>query len=471
MLKAVVIYLAAAGFLELEAQATGAPRRGTAFDTFDSVVTAFLAEHKVPGAAVAIVRGDSVVFERGFGVASLDTRLPVNAETLFQPGSSTKMFTATLVSALAADGVLDLRAPAGRYVSGLAPRIARLTAHELLSQSSGLKDEPGGNGTHDEAALAAYARSWTDAYAILPAGTAFSYSNQGYALAGLLAQEVAKKPFADVMQERVFGPLGMRRSAYGPEVALTSPAAAAHASPPGALPNADPQVVKQHANDTRLWPAGYAYTNVREFARFLTALLNEGMIEGRRALPAQAVAAMMTRYVEVPNIFDRAGSGYGLFVGPYRGSTAFWHDGQMDGFSAYVRMIPEKRLGVVALLNRSGVRMERIADAAFDALGVVATSRTAAESRAPIPMAVAEMQQYVGHYENRFPVEITLRDGALYRTWFGQQQRVYKIGDQRFTVDSARTNRASEFGMSPAAPGRPAYVHVALWAFARTAGR
>jgi hypothetical protein len=173
---------------------------------------------------------------------------------------------------------------------------------------------------------------------------------------------------------------------------------------------------------------------------------------------------MTGRHVRVPSLFDRTSYGYGLFVGPYRGSTSVWHDGQMTGFSAYARMIPEKRLGVVVLLNRSGVRMERIVDAAFDALGVSRPPESPPAAKPAIAMDPAEMQGYVGRYENRFPVEITLRDGALYRTWFGQQQQVYKIGEQLFTVDSARLNRRAEFMMVPAAPGRPAYVHAALWA-------
>ncbi|HJU74169.1 MAG TPA: serine hydrolase [Gemmatimonadaceae bacterium] len=441
-------------------------RGDSAFAAFERFAGAFLAEHKVPGAAIAIVRNDSIVFAKGFGVTSMDSGAPVGPETLFQLGSASKMFTAALIAELVAQGKLDVRAPVARYVAGLSPAIGARTLHDLLTHSSGLKDEPGGNGSQDESALAAYARTWPDAFALLPAGTVFSYSNQGYALAGLVGQEVTRQPFADLVQERVFQPLGMTRSTYRPRVALTFPIASGHAVPGGGPPAGDAQVVRPFDNDTRIWPAGYAYASAHEVARFMLVMLNGGVVDGRPALRGNTITAMTTGHVRVPNIFDGARYGYGLFVGPYRGLQSVWHDGQMTGFSSYVRMIPPRRLGVVTLLNRSGIRMERLIDAAFEALGVSAQP-AAASVPAELSMDVAEMAKYVGRYENRFPVEITLRDGKLHRGWFGQSQRIYKIGEQRFTVDSTRRNRGAEFGIVPAAGDRPAYVHAALWAFVR----
>ena len=440
-----------------------APPAAQGFDAFRQVVLEELRERKVPGAAVAIIRGDSVVFAEGFGVADVQSREPVTPEMLFQVGSASKMFTAALVTTLAGERLIDLRTPVARYVTGLLPAIGARSAHDLLTHSGGLHDTPGGSGTQEESALAAYPRSWPADVAMLDAATVFSYSNPGYALLGALAAEVAGKAFADLVSDRVFSPLGMTRTTYRPLVALTYPAAVGHRASDGG----EPIVVRPYGNDTRFWPAGYAFTSAREFARFASALMNAGRVTGVRGLSGSVVQAMMTPHVPVPNVFTGASYGYGLFVGSYRGHRSVWHDGQMPGFGAYVLLLPERHVGVVVMLNRENVRMERIVDAAFDALGVEQPAANPPRVKPALDMTPEEMSRYVGRYTNRLEVELVVRNGRLYRRWAGQEQPVYKVGDQRFTVDSLRSNPQSEFSIVPASASHPGYVHMFLWALPR----
>ena len=85
-----------------------------------------------PGIAVVVVRGDRVDFARGFGVADVETGAPMRTDLLVQIGSVTKPMTAALVLALAQEGRLDAAAPVGRYVDGLAPRVAGIPLGRLL---------------------------------------------------------------------------------------------------------------------------------------------------------------------------------------------------------------------------------------------------------------------------------------------------------------------------------------------------
>ena len=167
----------------------------------------------------------------------------------------------------------------GRYVNGLRPALSGVTTAQLLSHTAGLKDEPAEFGLHDEGSLADYARSWTDEHALFPPGQVFSYSNSGMALAGLVAQEATGRPFADLMDERLFKPLGMVRATFRPTVAMTYPLAVGHR-----LVDAKPVVVRPLADDARLWPAGTAYASARELARFVVAFLNGGKVDGQPAL-------------------------------------------------------------------------------------------------------------------------------------------------------------------------------------------
>ena len=108
---------------------------------------------QTPGAAVAVVSGDQVIFSHGYGVASVETGAPLTPDMLFRLGSTTKMFTASAVVGLALEGKIDLNAPVSRYISGLDPAIGQLTANQLLSHTSGLHDEAPMFGSHDETAL------------------------------------------------------------------------------------------------------------------------------------------------------------------------------------------------------------------------------------------------------------------------------------------------------------------------------
>lgn len=89
------------------------------FSALDKVVAEERRERNIPGAALAIVIGDRVVYAKGYGAASVETGVPVTPETLFRMGSTTKMFTAAALVTLAHEGRLKLEAPVGEYVKGL----------------------------------------------------------------------------------------------------------------------------------------------------------------------------------------------------------------------------------------------------------------------------------------------------------------------------------------------------------------
>ena len=122
-----------------------------------------------PGSGIAVVRGEQVIYLRGFGSASIETGAPVAPDTLFQIGSATKMLTAAAVMSAHAAKTLDVDAPVSRYVSGLTACVGAPTVRQLLSHTGGLMDEPDEFGPQGEEGLAAYPRTWTAE--VLPAST------------------------------------------------------------------------------------------------------------------------------------------------------------------------------------------------------------------------------------------------------------------------------------------------------------
>jgi len=178
----------------------------------DRTIEAELAASKTPGASVVVIVGDKVVFAKGFGKTSAEEGQPITADTLFRMGSTTKMFTAASLVTLAANGKIKLDAPIGNYVKDLSPRIALLTPHQLLSQSSGIRDFAALVTTNDDAGLSQNIRKYNDDVFFTSPGKVYSYSSPGNWLAGFMTEELNGKPYSDSLAELLFKPLGMTRS-------------------------------------------------------------------------------------------------------------------------------------------------------------------------------------------------------------------------------------------------------------------
>ena len=429
----------------------------------EKAVAEELAATGTPGAAVAVVSGDRVVFAKGFGVANVETGAPVTPETVFHIGSLTKVMTAAAMVAEAAEGRLRLDAPVGEVLPGLAPRISKLTLDQLLAQTSGFRDIPGEDGLHGEDALGAFVRSFKDDDLLLEAGKAFSYSNAGYALAGYALEAAGGKPYADRMEKILFRPLGMTRTTLRPTLAMTYPLAMGHA----AQEKEAPKVVRPLADDTRLWPAGYAFTTLADLSRFAIALLNDGRVDGKQALPIGVAAKLLTPHVEIPtNVFVHGAYGYGLILQDDRGLRRAEHGGELPGYIAEIRMFPERRLAVIVLDNRDGARFQKTFDAAFDLL--LGPKPAAAKVDKPaIPLTTEEIASYAGTYANRWSMEIVAREGKLILKRFGAELPITKIGERRFSV-TPEGGTPQEFLIVPGGDGKPEYIQMFIWVFRKT---
>jgi CubicO group peptidase (beta-lactamase class C family) len=434
------------------------------FGELEKVALAELQETATPGAAIAVISGDRVIFAKGFGVANVETQAQVTPYTLFQIGSITKTFTAAALLSLSAEGKLALDKPIGFYVKGLSPKLSQVTTQQLLSHTAGLKDEPDEYGAHDESALADYARSWKDDYCLLEPQQCFSYSNSGIALAGLVLQEVGGRPYAELMNERLFTPLQMSRTTFRPTMAMTYPMALGHKARRGETP----VVVRPLADDTRLWPAGNMFTNLDDFSRFVIAFLNDGKLAGRQVLPPPAIAQMTTPRVDVPVFVPATHYGYCLFMNRLRGVSRVWHDGSMPGYFASLMMVPEHRFAVIMLTNKEGAGLSKTQEKAMELL-LPLKPKEEVRGQTAQALSAAEMSRYAGTYSNpnRWQIEVLVKDGGLFIKEFGLQLRLTRIGEQRFSFALPGRAAPEEIVFRFGADGRPATLHQYVWAFKR----
>jgi CubicO group peptidase (beta-lactamase class C family) len=415
---------------------------------------------QTPGAAVAVVLGDQVIFSHGYGVASVETGAPITPDMLFRLGSTTKMFTASAVVSLAVEGKIDLNGPVSRYISGLDPAIGQLTANQLLSHTSGLHDEAPMFGSHDETALGIGIHAWKADFLFAPPGRIYSYSNPGYWLAGYLAETVSGKPYADVVAERIFGPLGMTRSTLRPTMAMTFPMAQGHE-----IRDGKPAVIRPAADNASGWPAGSIFSSALELSRFVIAFMNDGRVDGRQVLPPKLIAIMSSPHADIPGGDDHYG--YGLDLATSRGVHWVEHGGSRAGYGSTIRMAPEQKFAVIIVANRSGSGMPRLADAISDSM-LTLDRKWGAEPTIHL-LDADEIHRCAGIYVNgTSKVRLEADGGALKATMDGRAERFSKAAVKYLLADPNGTGEPLKLALVPDSKGRVEFVFVNGRAFRRS---
>jgi CubicO group peptidase (beta-lactamase class C family) len=434
----------------------------------DAISPAAVAKHieqeltaaRVPGAAIVVVSGDEI-FAGSYGVADAEHQTAMTPATLLQAGSLTKLFTALGVAATLESRQLPYDTRLGQVMTGLGPQAATATFHQLLSQTSGLRDRSGDNGASDEAALAAAARGLGAADFILPAGLVFSYSNPGYALAGAGLEAIRKQPYADALHDTTLAPLGMTQSTLRLTQVAARPHAVGHR-----LDGASTIALRTPNNDTRIWPAGYLWTNAADMSRALSALVSRGAVAGQRGLPPSVIARVSTPHAPMPNIFVEGHYGYGLMIFRDRNTLMFEHGGTNAGFSSMLRVAPDRRFGIAILTNLDNAPLRRIAQS------VMARALVLPEASIPVrqetPVSADELKELLGLYQNRGTAEVAVRDGRVVLSLDGGPAwPVTRIGEHRYLSRPKPEVAGPEFVLQSAAGNAPPYLHFALWAYAK----
>lgn len=432
------------------------------FAQLEKVLLEELKETITPGATVAIVSGDRVIYAKGFGTSNVETGAPMTPDMLFRIGSTTKMFTASALLTLADEGKIKLDEPIGNHVKGLNPRISRVTAHQLLTHTAGLIDEAPMYGDHDDSVMGKTIRSWRDDQLFTEPGTLISYSNPGYWLAGFVVETIGGKPFADHMSESLFKPLGMTRTTFRPTVAMTYPLAQGH--------NADsksaPTVVRPFADNAASWPAGSMFTNVLDLSRFVIAFMNGGKLDGKQVLQSAVITKLSTPQVSIPTSASEKYA-YGVMISEHRGVRIVEHGGSRSGYGSIIKMAPQHRVAVIVLGNRTGVALNKTAEKALE-LMLPLKPKEEEKPKLNLPMSAAEMASYVGKYGQRtVSYEIFVKDGKLFLKQGPNELAITRIGENRFSATPPRNSRPMEFVLLPGSDGKPEYLHSGLRASRR----
>ena len=350
--------------------------RASVEECFWPLVETFLGSHDVAGLAVAVVREGEVV-SRGFGVRDVGTGAAVTPETMFHLASVSKPFVATAIVSLATareagEPVLDLDAPIVAWVPEFTladGRAGEVTARGLLSHSSGLPDVSD-YGWHDpqlgDDALSEFARSLSGRRLQAEPGSAFSYSNAGFELLGLLLSRATGTTFENAVRQQVLTPLGMRNSTFLRGEVPAHLAASPHVGMPLTVPEGAYPYTRRHA------PSSTLHSNLVEMCRWMEAHLEPAEVTAGGSdrqsarLDPGLLDLMWRPAVPVGNPPWEEQAALGWFVGSYRGHRTLSHSGADPGFGSKLVLVPERRTGVVVLANSNTVPTSAITAAALD---------------------------------------------------------------------------------------------------------
>lgn len=367
-------------------------------------IVAQMADLGVPGVAVGILR-DGEANTAGFGITNVEAPVPVDADTLFQIGSITKTFTATVAMQLVEEGVLDLDAPLRTYLPDLMltdeAAAAGATLRHLFTHTGGwVGDYFEDTGLGDDA-LTRIVASMAALPQLTPLGGTFSYNNSGYYLAGHVIETVTGKTFERNVWERIFAPLGMDRACFFAHDAISRRVSVGHNIQEGVASVARPWALPRAAH-----AAGGIACSVNDLLKYARFQMGDGTApDGTRLLSAESMATMQTPHFP-------AGSGAGTvgiswMIKTLGGTKTIRHSGGTNGQLSQLVIAPERKLAFAVVTN--GSRFVDTEWALKQSLGIAE----------PLPAFLTPdadaLASYVGRYDAALTVyELSARDGELW---------------------------------------------------------
>ena len=298
---------------------------------------------RVPGAALGIWHKGRE-YTAGFGVTSVEHPLPVTPDTLFQVGSISKTFTASLLMKLVEQGLVDLDAPVKKYIKNFKlqdKKVEKLvTVRQLLTHMGGWVGDYFNDFGNGDEALARMVKEIATLPQIQPLGKIWSYNNTGFNIAARIIEVVTGRPYEQAVQEMIFDPLKLKMSFFYPsDILITHRFVVGH------------YLDKNKVHVSRPWAIGRAGNGIGGVVSTVRDLLSYGrfhMGNGNSVLKNSSLEAMRVKQV---NAGLRGDMGITWFIREIGGIQFFGHGGATNGQQAYFCFIPGHDFALAILTN------------------------------------------------------------------------------------------------------------------------
>lgn len=319
----------------------------------------------IVGAQLAIFDGEEQA-EFACGTANVETGLPVTTDTLFQIGSTTKVYTAALVMQLVDEGKVDLDKPVRSYLPDLRlanrDATASVTCRHLLTMSSGIDNGPYSDHGPGDDCIERYVASLAEIPLQFQPGEGFGYSNASTTVAGLLVERMTGLCWDDALRQRLVKPAGLAHTASRLRQLIFRRVAVGHVVPE----EGDPRVIHRWGLPRAHGPAGSTLcATAGDLVLFARAFLAQGQtIDGDKILSAAAVKEMQRPQVDVPTKLMAEKWGVGPYAKVWDGNLVHGHSGTSTGGSSVLLWVPESN-AAIATVSNVPPKGYPLADAAF----------------------------------------------------------------------------------------------------------
>ena len=394
-----------------------------------------------PGCAVGVAQQGRVVYVQGYGMANLEYGVRIRPDTVFESGSVAKQFTAAAIALLVQDGKLALQDPARKYVPELPDFGTPITLQHLLNHTSGLRSQwpmlalagrPATQAVHTVDEILELVSGYTDLN--FKPGGEYLYNNTAFTLLGVIVSRVSGKSLNAFMQERLFMPLGMRRTQWRDDFTA---------------------IVEGRATAYRMGPGGQfrtlmPFTNVIGNGGLLSTVGDWLIWNENLDNPRVGGKAMVDQVQTRGRLNDGFVNEYaqGITVTDYRGAREISHGGSTAGYQTFLARWPDERLSVAVMCNTTGTNPALYAHQVAD---LILGERLAARpTLTAVEIPADRLRKLAGVY--REP-----KTDALVRITYDEKAKGMRAGGAALVPTGANVFTAAEgartFTVDEAAPG------------------
>ena len=316
-------------------------------DSLDRYILADMKARHIPAVVLGVFKDGQILRTGAYGFSNLELGVRATAETVFEIGSVTKQFTATLILKLMEEGKLSLDEPIGRFVDALPDEWREIKLRNLLNNTSGIPD------IEDIFGYDSYRNQYTEEQILKVAssrpvefapGAKFHYSNTNYYLLAIAIQTVEHKAYSQSLQDRIFGPLGMTQTRESdPWAVIPNRASGYMFTDKGEIVNRDAM------QPSACLGAGTIISTVGDMAKWDAAI-------NRHTILSRESQNMMWTATELQD-GSRVEYGFGWFISPWHGYPSVEHSGGTAGFSCDYRRFTDPGISAIVFSNLYGTNV------------------------------------------------------------------------------------------------------------------
>ncbi len=326
-------------------------------DSLDAFIAKQVADYHIPGLAIGIIKGNDIVFKKGYGINSTVDSIPVSVQTVFPVMSCTKAFTAAAMGILVDEGKVNWNDRVIKYLPDFKlsdPWITKhLTIADILSHRSGLEGFDGDllwygtNYSRPEVVRRIQYNAIKNNFR-----SDFGYQNVMYVVAGLIVEKVSGQTWDKFIQQHFFFPLSMKSSS----TTIAQMKKGNNYAHPHLRDKPIPIM-----NMDNVAPAGSINSNIDDMLRWVQMWINKGTYNDRQLFSTDTYKAITSAKVMLSHNADDA-YGFGWYIGYENDRKIISHGGGMPGYKSFITIIPEDSIGIIILTNKITYLNEELAD-------------------------------------------------------------------------------------------------------------